>query len=160
MCLDALRQTFSEISLVTLRWDYTTMYERRRRIQTLESTKKFSKLQVRIELTTLRVLGSEFKRKFTRILGLHLGLAQNSAVFYIYLNHHRVCSLLCTFRWQSVLHFFQILQLSMQFFFFISSITQHVLFCVFLKSINFASSVLCYFVTILVMICVLLESYT
>ena len=85
MCLDVLRQTFSEISLVTLRWDYTTMYETRRRIQTLESTKKFSKLQVRIELTTLWVLGSEFKRKFTRILGLHLGLAQNSAVFYIYL---------------------------------------------------------------------------
>ena len=46
--------------------------------------KKFSKLQVRIELTTLQVLGSEFKYKFTRILGL-LGLAQNSAVFYIYL---------------------------------------------------------------------------
>ena len=52
------------------------MYERRRRIQTLESTKKFSKLQVRIELTTLRVLGSEFKYKFTRILGLHLGLCK------------------------------------------------------------------------------------
>ena len=38
--------------------------------------KKFSKLQVRIELTTLRVLGLEFKYKFTRILALHLGLCK------------------------------------------------------------------------------------
>ena len=55
------------------------------------------KLQVRIKLTTLQVLGSEFKYKFTRILGLHLGLAQNSAVFYIYLKSYIVCSLLCYF---------------------------------------------------------------
>ena len=136
------------------------MYERRRRIQTLESTKKFSKLQVRIELTTLRVLGSEFKRKFTRILGLHLGLAQNSAVFYIYLKSpYSTLSFVLLLDGSLYFIFFKSYNLACSFFFLNSKITQHVLFCVFLKSINFASSVLCYFVTILVMICVFLESY-
>ena len=135
------------------------MYERRRRIQTLESTKKFSKLQVRIELTTLRVLGSEFKRKFTRILGLHLGLAQNSAVFYIYLKSpYSTLSFVLLLDGSLYFIFFKSLNLACSFF-SLTAILLGTLFCVFLKSINFASSVLCYFVTILVMICVFLESY-
>ena len=106
------------------------MYERRRRIQTLESTKKIlqapgenrthdppsSRLGIYIQVHQNLRIASGTCSKFGRILYL-LEITIEYALFCV------------TFRWQSVLHFFQIFQLSMLIFFLNSNITRHVVLC-------------------------------